>query len=114
MNCPECGAPMELKDGRFGTFYGCTGFPRCTVTGSVHKGTDRILGTPADRETKAWRIKAHAAFDPLWKSGNMTRPDAYKWLAGELGISVEDCHIGHFDIRQCKRVIEVATLERSG
>jgi len=27
--CEECGRPMALKRSRFGTFYGCTGYPEC-------------------------------------------------------------------------------------
>jgi len=30
--CPECGAPMELREGRFGRFYGCTRYPECKGT----------------------------------------------------------------------------------
>jgi DNA topoisomerase I len=27
--CEECGKPMALRRSRFGTFYGCTGYPEC-------------------------------------------------------------------------------------
>jgi len=27
--CEECGRPMTLKRSRFGTFYGCSGYPEC-------------------------------------------------------------------------------------
>ena len=27
--CEKCGKPMALKRSRFGTFYGCTGYPEC-------------------------------------------------------------------------------------
>lgn len=30
--CPVCGAPMVLRRGRFGKFYGCTGYPVCRYT----------------------------------------------------------------------------------
>lgn len=30
--CPLCGAPMVLRKGRFGKFYGCTGYPVCRYT----------------------------------------------------------------------------------
>ena len=36
--CPECGAPMELKEGRFGRFYGCTNYPKCKTTEPVSTG----------------------------------------------------------------------------
>jgi len=30
--CPVCGAPMELRQGKFGRFYGCTRYPECKGT----------------------------------------------------------------------------------
>jgi DNA topoisomerase-1 len=29
MECPNCGKPMQQKRGRFGEFWGCTGYPEC-------------------------------------------------------------------------------------
>ncbi|MCG8567751.1 MAG: type I DNA topoisomerase [Desulfobacterales bacterium] len=34
-DCPECGKPMVQKDGRFGLFLACTGYPDCKHTESV-------------------------------------------------------------------------------
>lgn len=33
--CPECGAQMQLKDGRYGRFWGCTNYPDCKTTEPV-------------------------------------------------------------------------------
>ncbi|WP_376791578.1 type I DNA topoisomerase [Thermoflexus sp.] len=30
--CPECGAPLQIRYGRFGKFIGCTRFPECRYT----------------------------------------------------------------------------------
>lgn len=27
--CPECGKPMAIRQGPYGKFYGCTGYPKC-------------------------------------------------------------------------------------
>lgn len=37
----------------------------------------------------------------------MRRSEAYAWLAGQLGIHLFDCHIGMFDIKTCKKVVEL-------
>ncbi len=29
VTCPKCGAPMVVRNGRYGKFYGCTRFPQC-------------------------------------------------------------------------------------
>lgn len=31
-SCPDCGSAMALRKGKFGEFYGCTAFPKCTTT----------------------------------------------------------------------------------
>ena len=44
--CENCGRPMVLKKGRFGTFYACTGFPDCKTTkpiGGPQKKPDQPL-----------------------------------------------------------------------
>ena len=28
--CPRCGKPLLLKEGKYGSFYGCSGYPQCT------------------------------------------------------------------------------------
>lgn len=30
--CPECGKPLALREGKFGKFVACTGFPECKFT----------------------------------------------------------------------------------
>lgn len=103
--CP-CGSRLTLKPSRFGHFYGCMRWPQCDCTVGAHRDTLLPLGTPADRETKQARIKAHEAFDPLWRNqGPWTRGQAYSWLQKTLGLSPEQCHIGMFDAEQCRRVV---------
>jgi DNA topoisomerase-1 len=44
--CQNCGRPMVLKKGRFGTFYACSGYPDCKTTkqiGGTQKKADVIL-----------------------------------------------------------------------
>ena len=33
--CPKCGKEMFEKNGKFGKFLGCTGFPNCRYTKSL-------------------------------------------------------------------------------
>jgi ssDNA-binding Zn-finger/Zn-ribbon topoisomerase 1 len=98
---------MRLKESRYGFFYSCSKFPECKGTHGAHPN-GKPLGKPADKETRYWRAKAHDAFDPLWKDGGMTRNEAYYWLRVQLKISKDDCHIGRFDIKTCKKVIDLS------
>lgn len=33
--CPKCGNIMRLRNGKFGEFFGCAGYPECTFTMNV-------------------------------------------------------------------------------
>jgi hypothetical protein len=112
--CPDCGSDMQLRDSRFGPFYGCVKFPKCKATHGAHED-GRPLGIPANAETKLWRIKAHAAFDVLWKGDDefpalMRRREAYKWMQDAMGMKPDDAHIGRFDIDDCKKLIAAVVL----
>lgn len=92
----------------------------CGAYVGCHKGTTRPLGRLANAELRQAKQDAHAAFDPKWKFHTfrdgyqtMTRTMAYKWLAEQLGIPIEQCHIGMFDVETCGRVVEVCTNRTS-
>jgi hypothetical protein len=94
MKCPYCDHDAQLVTGAViyprlpwlheKLFYSCL---PCNAYVGCHDGTVR---------------PAHAAFDPIWKSRQLTRTAAYRWLARELRIEITDCHIGMFDVDTCR------------
>ena len=117
--CPYCDTESELVTGREIyphrtdlyrlSFYRCA---KCGAYEGCHPGTTTPLGRLANAELRKARMEAHAAFDPLWKSGKMNRRQAYAWLAGRLGIDFEDCHMGMFDVAMCKSVTHLCQSRR--
>jgi hypothetical protein len=90
--CPYCGKPTEFVDSAciYGRSYGMIYLCRpCHAFVGVHKGTD-------------------IALDLLWKTGQMTRHEAYRWLAEGLEKAVKDAHIGMFDENECKTVVNMS------
>lgn len=119
--CQLCGAPVEYTNNKviYGKPYGewpmiylCTN-PRCRAFVHCHPGSSTPLGTMANSVTRRMRKLAHFIFDPLWKQGEMTRSDAYTWLAEQMEIPRDQCHIGMFDATQCQLVIDVVN-KRNG
>lgn len=119
--CPYCALEAELVTGavvyphrpdlaslRFWQCSPCEAYVGC------HKGTKAPLGRLADATLRKAKQRAHAAFDPLWKNGGRSRDEAYAWLSKELNIPPEECHIGMFDVHQCKRVEDVCDAEHLG
>ena len=39
IRCPDCGAPMARREGKFGPFLGCSAFPKCKKTLKLDKGS---------------------------------------------------------------------------
>ena len=110
--CPYCGAKAQLKDSAivyhvrsYGMAYVCSNYPQCDAYVGVHKGSDVPLGRLADAELREWKMRAHQAFDPLWKSGKYSRRKAYFIASDIMGKPVEETHIGMFDVQECKNLI---------
>jgi hypothetical protein len=69
-------------------------------------------GRLANKELREAKIEAHRYFDNMWKrktgiSKGHARSRAYKWLTEQLNIAAEYCHVGMFDVAECKKVVEV-------
>ncbi len=119
--CPYCGAQAKLRPASVvykentlhdGFLFVCDRYPRCDAYVSAHRDTKRPMGTLANSELRNKRIRAHKAFDRLWKSGLMTKWQAYKWLQATFGLSEDEAHIGMFNDSMCERVI--AECSRTG
>jgi len=121
MLCPYCGAEAHIKPASFvyaskksknwERVWVCDNFPKCDSYVGCHKGTDIPKGRLANSRLRYYKKEAHKAFDPIWQSGLMNRRDSYKWLADMLHISLDDCHIGMFDVKMCQRVISVCNRQ---
>ena len=117
MKCPYCNHPAPLVSGDaiyphrpdlyVKKFYLCK---PCKAYVGCHQGTENPLGRLADADLRRAKVAAHAAFDPIWKEGTMSRSAAYAWLAAKLGVKPRDCHIGMFDVSTCEAVIRVCRI----
>ena len=65
------------------------------------------MGALDDEALRDARRAAHAAFDPLWQQGALTRETAYEWLAGALAIPVLRGRIGRMGLADCSRIVEL-------
>ena len=117
VECPYCGKEAKLVTGDViyphrpdleeKLFYHCK---PCDAYVGTHVKTGEPYGRLANKELRAARNKAHMFFDKLWKYSysRMTRKEAYAWLAHQMGLLKDDCHIGDFDVQQCNKVAELA------
>jgi len=65
------------------------------------------FGRLANSKLRYLKIQAHAALDSYWQNGEFKREDVYHMLSKAIDIPRHACHIGWFDVEQCKRVIDL-------
>lgn len=117
--CIECGCTATLVGGKHiyphrtdlyeRWFWRCA----CGAYCGTHRGTTKPLGNPCGWATRQARMRAHNAFDPLWKnSGRMSRMEAYHWLATMTGIPYHKCHIGMMTEQQADLVTRLCYVKR--
>lgn len=94
-----------------GKCYYCT---RCGAFVGTHKPRPtEALGILSTKEMRQMKMACHNLFDKKWKNEptsrkrHIARSKAYKWLAGQLNISVNDCHFGFFDMDMLQRAYTI-------
>jgi len=116
--CSYCGEEAELVDSRevYSRSYGLIWLCRpCKAWVGVHLNSkeNAPLGRLADSTLRFWKKEAHAAFDPFWKGEVPNRRSKeYHWLSSMIGIKLRHCHIGMFNVEQCKKVVEICKNRR--
>ena len=52
--CPLCGANLVIREGKWGTFVGCTAYPKCRYTRKIdkqeEKGKEQVLSAKTSKE----------------------------------------------------------------
>lgn len=114
VRCPYCRAKATLHPASFvyGSavqgnhyLYVCDRYPKCDAYVSAHQKSKLPMGTLANGNLRNKRIQAHKAFDQIWKSGLMTKPQAYVWMQAKMGLSKEQAHIAKFGEYLCDQLI---------
>lgn len=123
LRCPHCGAAMTLRPAsdvyrdchNDRKLYVCNHYPACNTYVAAHPGSNKPMGVPANGDLRHLRIQAHRKFDLIWKTGIMTRENAYRWFADSFGMSLRDAHIGMCGEYHCRELIKLCdeVLERN-
>jgi len=109
LKCPDCKQTfMQLRKSMHGLFYGCPSYPACKGThGANADGAPK--GIPGDFATRQARIAVHLVFDRIWNQpgSNLTRIQAYTWMAWEMRLGIMEAHIARFDIEMCEKLVSL-------
>jgi ssDNA-binding Zn-finger/Zn-ribbon topoisomerase 1 len=99
------------SDGTPRKFLGCINFPKCRGSHGVHQSNGKMLGYPANQETKEWRMKAHETMIAWMKRKGYDKKKGYEEMAKLLNMEEKDAHIGKFFIVECQNLIQKLSQE---
>lgn len=109
VTCQYCNCRAERVDGSIIYPHRCDLFYKkfwycksCDAYVGCHRKTGKPLGTLANAYLRRARRLTHKLFDRIWVGGHITRGTAYSMLSNELGIEKCKCHIGMFDLEECR------------
>jgi hypothetical protein len=126
LTCQYCGAAATyyessapLYNGRdYGSCWACA--PCDAMVGCHPDG--QPLGTLANKALRIERQAVKRVFNPLWEDiegaypgipvprgwvRQVMRTRAYQWLAAQMGLPAEACHVAMFDESQCRRAAQI-------
>ena len=110
MFCPYCNckaewvANKEVYGENIGKSYMIWLCRPCDAYVGCHRNSRKPYGSLANEQTRMWRRVAHSVFDKTWRSGRLSRSEAYNLISDKLGF---DAHIGNSDVETCKKIINL-------
>ena len=114
--CNICGGHVVFTSNAviYGKEYGsgkCYLCENCGAYTGTHRPRPReALGLLSDESMRKGKVACHDLFDSMWKGkkkAQKKRKDLYAWLADRMGVPVEECHFGYFDIHQLRRAYRI-------
>ncbi|MCA1622412.1 MAG: type I DNA topoisomerase [Acidobacteria bacterium] len=106
--CENCGREMALKRGRFGAFYGCTGYPDCKNIRKIDKksGATTTVAPPVELD-EICPVDGAKLVIRTGRFGEFTSCANYpkcKYIKREtLGIACPKCNTGEIAVKKSRR-----------
>jgi hypothetical protein len=82
---------------------------KCVALVMARKGTNEPVGRLANARLRSYRCRLHLRLDKLWKFHNMSRTRIYHILASKMNIPFSKCHIGNFNMKECRKADKAIT-----
>jgi DNA topoisomerase I len=101
--CQNCGRPMVLKKGRFGTFFACTGYPDCKTTKQIG-GAQKKPDVPLDEKCPQCGnnlVQKYGRFGEFTACSNYPACKFVKQKA--IGVKCPECSEGEVVERRSRR-----------
>jgi DNA topoisomerase-1 len=101
--CENCGRPMVLKKGRFGTFFACTGYPDCKTTKQIG-GSQKKADVPLDEKCPQCSSNLVQKFGRFGEFTACSNYPTCKYVKQKtIGVKCPECSDGEIVERRSKR-----------
>ena len=101
--CENCGRPMVLKKGRFGTFFACTGYPDCKTTKQIG-GSQKKADVPLDEKCPQCSNNLVQKFGRFGEFTACSNYPTCKYVKQKtIGVKCPECSEGEIVERRSKR-----------
>ena len=101
--CENCGRPMVLKKGRFGTFLACTGYPDCKTTKQIG-GTQKKPDQPLDEKCPQCQSNLVLKFGRFGEFTACSNYPTCKYVKQKtIGVKCPECSEGEIIERRSKK-----------
>ncbi|MGA2434180.1 MAG: type I DNA topoisomerase [Bryobacteraceae bacterium] len=102
--CENCGRPMVLKRGRFGTFYACSGYPDCKTTKQIGGDGQKKADVPLDENCPQCGNKLVMKYGRFGEFTACSNYPTCKFIKQKTtGVKCPECHEGDVIERRSKR-----------
>ncbi len=103
--CDNCGRPMAIKQGRFGQFLACSGYPECKTTRKIQEG-GKFAGPDVVLEERCPQCGEHfvlkqGRYGPFTACSNYPKCKDIK--KETTGVSCPECGTGEVVAKKSKR-----------
>ncbi len=88
--CPECGKSQVIKEGRFGRFKACSGYPDCTFKQSLDKKETQVLEESCPDCGSALVVR-QGRYGPFTACSNYPKCNYIKTEKKDTGIACPEC-----------------------
>ncbi len=106
--CEKCGQAMAIKEGKYGKFYACTGYPECTNTKQMHPADQNdqpIIIPEADKKCEKcgspMAIK-NGRFGPFLACTAFPNCRNLKNIEQKTGVKCPQCNLGDIVVKRSK------------
>lgn len=102
--CENCGRPMVLKKGRFGTFYACSGYPDCKTTKKIGAAEQKKADVPLDEKCPNCGNHLVMKYGRFGEFTACSNYPACKYVKQKtIGVTCPKCNQGEITERRSKR-----------